>query len=382
VVRPADLAARDRGRRLFTLGWLVEWRLIFPTLPALLLALAIAALPLRRRAGLIACLLVTVVGTRASCSSSGGSMRRAVDLHDLLWTGKGIDSGWGGLEWGKAWMMLAASAAILVALGTDATPVTAQHAVLPLVAAGAGRAGDLHRLRRVWWQHRGDPRLRAIAVVFLGTLAAGEVLNLYSQPHDPQMQVNVMAWLTVAWALLLWRARSHAHLRALAVLSFVPLISTRLVRSLARRRRRGRGRARHPRAAFPPDRTVFVYWGFEAITMWQYALWSHTWDWDGKPNDAKFKWIAIDAGAIRHVGWTPSRTPMSSARSRGRLRSRLPVVISDVWTWSEAQLAGNLSALSASDRAPAIHAMLHRYYEATPVLEVPAAGTYYELRRR
>ena len=45
--------------------------------------------------------------------------------------------------------------------------------------------------------------LRAIAVVFLGTLGAGQVLNLYSQPHDPQMQVNVMAWLTVAWALLL-----------------------------------------------------------------------------------------------------------------------------------------------------------------------------------
>ena len=31
--------------------------------------------------------------------------------------------------------------------------------------------------------------------------------------------------------------------------------------------------------------------------MWQYALWSRTWDWDGTPGDAKFKWIAIDAGA-------------------------------------------------------------------------------------
>ena len=40
---------------LFTLGWLVEWRLIFPTLPALVLALAIAPLPIGRRTGLIAC---------------------------------------------------------------------------------------------------------------------------------------------------------------------------------------------------------------------------------------------------------------------------------------------------------------------------------------
>src|SRR5689334_19340700 len=44
---------------LFTLGWLIEWRLIFPTLPALILALAMADVPLKRRAGLIAGLLLT-----------------------------------------------------------------------------------------------------------------------------------------------------------------------------------------------------------------------------------------------------------------------------------------------------------------------------------
>ena len=128
---------------------------------------------------------------------------------------------------------------------------------------------------------------------------------------------------------------------------------------------------------------MFVYWGFEPITMWQYALWSRTWDWDGTPNDARFKWIAIDAGAIRHVGWTPEqnadvlRRDLEAAFDRG-----YKVVIGEVWSWSEARLAGSLAALSASDRAPAIHAMLHNRYEATPVAEVPAVGTYYELRRR
>jgi hypothetical protein len=59
--------------------------------------------------------------------------------------------------------------------------------------------------------------------------------------------------------------------------------------------------------SFPPESTVFVYWGFEPIAMWQHALWSRTWDWDGVPGDAKFKWIAIDAGAIRHAGWRPEQ---------------------------------------------------------------------------
>jgi hypothetical protein len=58
------------------------------------------------------------------------------------------------------------------------------------------------------------------------------------------------------------------------------------------------------------------------------------------------------------------------------------VVIADIWTWSERELAGHLAALSAADRAPAIYAMLHGRYDAAPVLEVPTVGTYYELRRR
>jgi len=58
------------------------------------------------------------------------------------------------------------------------------------------------------------------------------------------------------------------------------------------------------------------------------------------------------------------------------------VVIDDVWTWSEAELAGRLGALSAADRGHAIHAMLHGHYAATKVLEVPTVGTFYELRRR
>jgi hypothetical protein len=71
----------------------------------------------------------------------------------------------------------------------------------------------------------------------------------------------------------------------------------------------------------PPQSTVFVYWGFEYVTMWQYALWSRTWDWDGAPNDARFKWIAIDAGAIRHARWTPAEharrsSAISTALSR------------------------------------------------------------------
>ena len=42
---------------VFTLGWLIEWRLIFPTLPALVLALALWPSPIARRLRRIAALI-------------------------------------------------------------------------------------------------------------------------------------------------------------------------------------------------------------------------------------------------------------------------------------------------------------------------------------
>jgi hypothetical protein len=368
---------------VFTLGWLVEWRLIFPTLPALVLALAIAPLPPRRRAVLVVVLLVAIVATAGLVQLAWEGHNGAVGLHDLLWTGKGVDSGWAGLGWGKGWMMLAGVGDYLLTSGAHTSPVSARQATLPLGLSVLVQLAIFLVCVAVLWPRRTDPQLRAIAVVFLGTLGAGQVLNFYSQPHDPQMQVNVMVWLTIAVALLLMAATRRFFV-VLAVLSLAPLAFN--LASFAR----WRGGDADAMAALatlerhlPPDKTVFAFWGFEPITMWQYALWSRNWDWDGTPNDARFKWIAIDAGAIRHARWTAEqhaeaiRRDLDAALARG-----YRVVISDVWTWSVEKLAGELAGLSAANRAPAIHAMLHDNYEAKPALDVPTVGTYYELRPR
>jgi hypothetical protein len=373
---------------LFTLAWLVEWRLIFPTLPALLLALAIAptltAVPLGRRAGLIGVLLVTIVATAGIVQQIWEGHNGAVGLPDLLWTGKGIDTGWAGLSWQKGWLMLWGLGSYLFTFLPDYDMTTLRHAspwlALSVVLQGAILGACVVAL----WPRRHEPRVRAIAAVFLGTLAAGQVMNIYAQPQDPQMQLNVMAWLAVAWGLLLTAMAGRRAFVVLAVLSIVPLVFN--TASFARWRG-GDTRAMAAIATlekrFPPDGTVFVYWGFEPITMWHFALWSHSWDWDGTPNDAKFKWIAIDAGAIRHAHWTPEQHAESIHHDlEAAFDKGYRVVIDDVWDWSPQQLAGELMSLSAADRAPAIHAMLHDTYTATPALDVPAVGKYYELHQR
>jgi hypothetical protein len=281
-------------------------------------------------------------------------------------------------------MMLAGLGDYLFTLGAHIDPRSARQAALPLMFSVLVQAAIFVACVVLLWPRRAEPRLRAIAAVFLGTLAAGEVLNFYSQPQDPQMQVNVMAWLTVAWALLLAAVANRRAFIVLALLSFAPLLFN--VASFAR----WRGGDTDALAALatlaqrlPPDKTVFVYWGFEPIAVWQYAQWGRSWDWDGKPNDSKFKWIAIDAGAIRHPGWTAEQNAQSLRRDLDEAFARgYRVVVSDVWRWNEAELKGALAGLSAADRASALHSMLHDNFDAAPVLEVPTVGTYYELRRR
>jgi hypothetical protein len=384
---------------VFTIAWLMEWRLIFPTLCGFLLALAVADLPLRRRAGLIATLLVTIVAVAGIIQQVWEGHNGAMGLPDLLWTGKGIDTGWGGFGWAKAWMMLSGLGNYFLVTGSYFDPASARRGMLPLSASVLLQLAILAVGVAVLWPRRADRRLRAIAAVFMGTLAAGQVMNFYSQPQDPQMQVSVMAWLTVTWALIVaaFVARSDgAVLRSgvaipLVALSLAPLAFN--VASISR----WRGRDAAAVAAldrierhFPTDRTVFLYFGFEYIATWQYALWSHSWDWDFTPppgpapsDRPRFKWIAVDAAAIRHPHWTAAQHT-DALRRQIDLAFRLGyrVAVSAFWDWSEDELRRRLGGLSASGRAASIYAMLHDNYEAKPAFVDPLVGAMYQLSPR
>ncbi|MBV8393711.1 MAG: hypothetical protein JOY81_11070 [Alphaproteobacteria bacterium] len=381
---------------LFTIGWLIEWRLIFPTLPAFVLALAIADAPIRKRAAWIATLLVTVVAVAGIVQQIWEGHNGAVGLPDLLYTGKGVDSGWGGIGWGKVWLMLSGVGDYFLITDVYFDPASAQRGLAKLGPVVLVELAILVAGVVLLWPRRHDRRLRATAAVFIGTLGAGQVLNFYSQPQDPQMQINVMPWLTVTWALivltLLRRTgtvkRAHV-LVPLAVLSLVPICwntaalshwrgdDATAINAVAELERR-----------FPTDRTVYLYYGFEYISTWQFLLTSHTWDWDfvtppgpAPQAEPRFKWISVNAGAVRHAGWTPEQHVAAlKAQIDLAFRNGYRVVASDFWAWDEAELAHNLDVLSAGKRAPALYALLHDNYVGTPLPAVPGAGGYFEIR--
>ena len=381
---------------LFTFGWLIEWRLIFPTLPALVLALLVARDTIGRRLAMIGVLLVSIVAVAGLVQLFWEGHNGAVGLHDILWTGKGVDTGWAGFTVEKLWMMLSGVSNYFLITSFDlrADFPNMESAGARWLAVGVAilEIVILIATAVVLWPRRSDPRLRAIAAVFLGTAGAGEIFNLYSQPHEPQMQVNVMLWLTVAWGLLVAAVGGRRAWCALfAVLSVVPFAWNLAMLS----RERGRdalwtGALASIERTLLPESTVFVYWGFETITTWQYALWSQTWDWGqvgpAPPAPAanpKFKWIAVTSGAIHHAQWTADEHATALKRDIEMAFDRgYRVVASNVWDWSAAYLASQFGMLSAAGRAGAIHTMLHESYVAMPVFTDERIGPYYELKRR
>src|SRR5262249_51763621 len=164
------------------------------------------------------------------------------------------------------------------------------------------------------WCNRHDSKMRAVAIIFLGTLAAGELMNAYSQPEDPQMQLNVMPWLTVAAALVLANFPSSILQSATTVAAALVLVpfAYNLETFSATRGSDGRMQAALDELLrlSDPAETIYVYSGMESIVAWHFATWTPRWggacEFGPSPQPVpKIKLIGFTPPLIFNPGWTP-----------------------------------------------------------------------------
>lgn len=360
---------------IFTLGWLIEWRMIFPVLPPLLLALALSQGHVRRRLGLILLFIATVLGVALCVVTIWSSHNGAVGLFDVLWTGKGANTAWVGFSWHKLSLIMSGMGEYWLG-GTFVTGQNFDALMKEWGTAFALQMLLLLGLGLLLWRKRRDPGMRTVGIVFLGTLAAGQVVNAYSQPEDPQMQLNVMPWLTVAVALLVAElpvARSRAAVAAISVLLLVPLVYN--VRSFAH----GRGADSRMLAALAelerlsdPASTIYVYNSPEGALAWKYGTWAPR-----KPGGCdlglspqatpKFKWISLSWPVINNRGLTTEqfvahiKTELDCAFDKG-----YRVIASAAWPRFEADPGGWMTLLGIREYGTALAPLL-KTYQARPI---------------
>jgi hypothetical protein len=373
---------------VFSLGWLGEWRLMFPALPGLLAALWLAPGSLTSRLRAIALLLAGIVATAAVAALLGRGHNGAVGPFDLIWTGKAVHSAWAGFSWAKAGYLRDGIAAYLLGTALSWIPIAGWDlwrylslALMAVLTAAAAAA---------LWPRRREPLVRSAVSVFGVTFLAGEVFNLYAQPQDPQMQINVMPWLTLAWLFALraaaprWR-HGVATPTALAVLllaynvwSLTPLrgLDTRWRAAFAELERRA-----------DPSRTVFVLHDFD----WVMPYGSLYWGLDEPGVDhlgpapqaqPKFKWIGFIGQLLRHSDWTIDqqtadlRREIDEAMTLGYdvLLVRLAHVDLD-------QLERETGMVASRRQLAALQATLQHDYVAEPAFIDPVMGSFDRLRR-
>lgn len=376
---------------LFSLAWLMEWRLMFPTLPAMVAALWLCEPRLGRRLGWIVLFLATMVATAAVMAWVWQGHPKSVGPFELIWTGKAVRSVWAGFTWAKVGYLWDGMVAYLLGAGVAALPgipgwdIWRYTATIWMVAVAA-IAG------RLLWRSRQDVQVRALAAMFGVTFAAGCVFNLYSQPQDPQMQINVMAWLTVGWALTLTAARDRYGRRGLAALAaLTAALFAYNVWSLAPLR--GLDSAwqhaieRMERAA-DSDRTVWLMHDFDWAMVYGSLHWGTaepgTDDLGPAPQEEpKFKWIGFTGQVLRHPDWSDERQVEDLRRQIDRaLDLGYDVLVVRLWGMDLPQLEVATGMVASSARLDALRRLLHDDYVATQAFIDPVAGTVDRLRKK
>ncbi len=376
---------------LFSAAWLMEWRLMFPTLPAMLAALWLCEKRPGWRLGWITLFLATMVATAAVVAWAWQGHDKSVGPFELIWTGKAVRSVWAGFTWPKVGYLWDGMVAYLLGAGVAAIPgipgwdIWRYTATVWMLAAAAVALPML-------WRARHDPRTRAPAAIFGVTFVAGEVFNLYSQPQDPQMQINVMAWLTVAWAFVLVAARARWGARGLAVLggltvsliaynvwSLAPLrgLDSKWLQAIERLEREA-----------DPARTVYLMHDFDWAMVYGSLHWG-----TNEPGTAslgpspqavpKFKWIGFTGQVLRHPDWSDERQVADLRQQIDRaLDLGYEVLVVRLWDMDLAQLEVATGMVANSARLDALRRLLHDDYVATLAFTEPVAGAVHRLRKK
>jgi hypothetical protein len=309
---------------------------------------------------------------------------------ELIWTGKAVNSAWAGFSWAKAFKTVDGTVAYLLGTGVTNYPPPFgwdMWRVLGMLAIAGIAAVSVPML----WRRRQDIGVRALAAVFGGAFAAGLVFNLYSQPQDPQMQINIMGWLTIGWTLVAiaaWQRWGARGLRASAAATLALLAYN--IWSLAPLRGLDGAWQRsvdHIGREAPPARTVFVINDFDWFMVYGSLYWGQAEPGVGGLGPAPqaqptFKWIGIGSDLLRHADWSVERHVASLQDNIDRAMDLgYDVLINQPWELDAPGLVASLGPLNNRAHASAFWRMLHTRYRADKAFEDPLGGRFYRLRR-
>lgn len=377
---------------IFTLAWLFEWRLMFPTLPALLVALLLAPGTGLARLGRIALFLAIMVAIPEIAKQLWGPHDGNVGtVRDLLWTGKAVESGWAGFSAGKFVFLGVGVGEYLLGGSNLANPALLSHfqteILVSILIVSAVAIGSLVLV----WRDSGSLSTRVLAAVFGITFLAGEISNLYSQPQDPQMQINAMIWLTIGWAAIVAAAtRRYGQAIPKVAMALAALLMSYNIYRMSPSRgadSQWRNALQRIESQIDPTRTVFLVHGFEQFVSETFYEWRGEWAYFKKLGPAptlkpKVKLLLFVNGPIHQPTASGAELADDLIRQIDHAMDLGYQVVADyVWDLPEASFTSSMSTIADASKASALYNKLHEKFTAAPLYVDPLAGAFVRLHR-
>lgn len=391
---------------IFSIGWLLEWRLMFPSLPPFLLALFIARgnllqMLIRPTIFVIGMLLPPALFAISGLFFGLTSIASAWNFFKvLIWTGKGVGSGWGGFSWNKVWLEWSSISESIF---------TARHIIDPSWISGPERYsvfwGSLLFLILTFsslvylYKNRNDTTVKNSAVILGGLFVCGAIFNMYSQPQDPQMQINVMIWAFFGWAILIHAALNFPRPakvdRRLAFLVPTFLVAIPVCSMWATQVKYAgtdaimAGYASRILNRFPMDEHIIVMHDFDGLMTWlavnlqENAVPVVDNLQQAPSRDPRLKLIFLVRDVIERPNADPQLHPESIASDIEKaLGLGYKVVTPSLWGQSEDNWIQAYATVAGKEKALAIRGGLYSRFEAVPVYTDPYSGTWYEIQKR
>lgn len=229
----------------------------------------------------------------------------------------------------------------------------------------------------LWAAIRRD-RTRLLAIFGLAVFAMGQMEHLYSQPQDPQSQIEPM-FATILGVIVILEALGRVRLLAVAMgVAFLLEGGDNARLMLATRGEDSRymKQANELAQLFSPDNTVMVSQGWEEWNTWVY---SETFGGDSPRYVARN--VGLVNGFIQHLGATPVEAADLMAKQIGdALAGGNRVVANVVWVGSREDFAYSLSTLATIENARIYTDRLYGAFHAGRSWDT-AVGKFVELQK-
>jgi hypothetical protein len=232
------------------------------------------------------------------------------------------------------------------------------------------------------WSCRAESKIKQMALFAVTLFSIGELEHFYSQPQDPQSQIQPMFITVVGLTILLWAltkskvagafrwvgigllalfaANGAANLHFMLLTQGADSQSVKAVKEFAE--------------LFPPANTVLVTQGFEGWNTWLYVEVYH-----GDLGRYLSGNIELANAFTTHAGITGSEAAiLTRKRIEKALDDGYRVVADEIWTERE-QLVGSLTTVTNSEQARAYYDLLRPAFDLGRGWDTPY-GRFVELR--